>query len=179
MIRNLVVNCAPTLAGIKTANMFSYRFASKEVLVRDVHSVNMKLNPKGIFAVILCAEKNYAQILVYRLSWLAADLAQDGTQAFLVTYGYHAVSVSDCISHLKKRFLSSEFPHEIGLFLGYPLYDVIEFIKNGGKNSKRTGCWKVYHDENEAKKKFAMYQYYKNVYLYCFLQGKPIEHLIA
>ena len=179
MIKNLAVNCAPTLAGIKTANMFSYRFASKGILARDIHSVNMKLNPKGIFAVILCAGNNHAQILVYRLSRLAADLAQDGTQAFLGTYGYQAISVNGCISRLKERFLSNEFPHEIGLFLGYPLHDVIGFIKNGGKNSKCTGYWKVYHDENEAEKMFAMYQDCKKAYVHYLSQGKPIEHLIV
>ena len=49
-----------------------------------------------------------------------------------------------------------DFPHEIGLFLGYPLGDVIGFIKNAGQNCKCVGCWKVYCNECEAIKAFAM-----------------------
>jgi len=180
LIENVIRHCAPTLAGVKTANMFSYRFASIEILTKDINAINIKLNPKGVFAVILHAANNSAKIFVYRLSRLAADLAQDDTLAFLSAYGYRTPFVDDCISRLKERFLTSrEFPHEIGLFLGYPLYDVIGFIKNSGKNSKSSGCWKVYHDEKEAEKKFAIYQNCKRAYLHYFSQGKPIEHLVA
>jgi len=172
--------CAPTLAGVKTANMFSYRFTSIEILTKDIHTINMKLNPKGVFAEILHITNNSAKIFVYRLSRLIADLAQDDTQAFLNIYGYRTAFVDDCISCLKDRFLSGHgFPHEIGLFLGYPLHDVVGFIQNCGKNSKRSGCWKVYHDEKEAERKFAIYQNCKKACLYYFSQGKPIEHLVA
>ena len=50
------------------------------------------------------------------------------------------------------------FPHEIGLFLGYPLGDVAGFIRNRGKNCKCSGCWKVYCNELEAQKRFARYK---------------------
>ena len=36
------------------------------------------------------------------------------------------------------------FPHEIGVILGYPVEDVIEFEKHQGKNCKYCGCWKRY-----------------------------------
>ena len=35
------------------------------------------------------------------------------------------------------------FPHEIGLFLGYPPEDVDAFIKNGAAGEKCIGMWKV------------------------------------
>jgi len=76
---------------------------------------------------------------------------------------------------LKQRVeSSSDFPHEIGLFLGYPLGDVKGFIENAGKNSKCTGCWKVYCDECEALKLFRKYK--KCTYVYCemFKKGVPV-----
>ena len=179
MVSNLIAHCAPTLAGIKTANLFTYRFASREILIRDVLVANMKLNSKGVFVEILRMNR-CAQILVYRLSRLAADLAQDATQEFLETYGYRTNSIDDCIAHLKERLLSPHgFPHEVGLFLGYPLPDVIDFIKHQGRNSKCTGFWQVYHDECEAEKIFEKYRRCKAVYSRLFLQGKPIECLIV
>ena len=175
----LIAHCAPTLAGIKTANLFSYKFPSKEIFANDIHDVNMILNPKGIFVEILYGGNNSAQILVYRLSRLSVDLERDGVKEFLNEYGYRTNSISECLSRLKERFLSCNIPHEVGLFLGYPLPDVIGFIKNKGKNCKCSGCWKVYHNEYDAEKLFAKYQKCKNIYWRLFSQGKPIEKLIV
>ena len=44
-----------------------------------------------------------------------------------------------------------QFPHEIGVFLGYPLEDVKGFIENKGKNFLYSGYWKVYSDVERAK----------------------------
>lgn len=49
-----------------------------------------------------------------------------------------------CVAELIRRVRHEEdFPHEIGLFLGYPSEDVSGFIKHGAKNSKCVGTWKV------------------------------------
>lgn len=53
---------------------------------------------------------------------------------------------------------SEEFPHEIGVFLGYPLNDVLGFIKYHGSNCKGMGDWKVYGDLGEAQKTFAKFK---------------------
>ena len=45
-----------------------------------------------------------------------------------------------------------EFPHEVGLFLGYPPEDVEGFIENKACSCKLTGYRKVYSDEEKAKK---------------------------
>ena len=44
-----------------------------------------------------------------------------------------------------------QFPHEIGIFLGYPLWDVRGFLENEGKNFAYLGYWKVYRDVQNAK----------------------------
>jgi len=179
MVDNLIEHCAPTLAGIKTANLFGYRFASRGALYRDVRAANAVLNPKGVFVEVLRVGKR-AQILVYRLSRLAADLARKATREFLGAYGYRTNSVDDCICRLKERFLSNrEFPHEVGLFLGFPLPDVIDFIRYKGRNSKCAGCWQVYHDECEAEKLFAKYRHCKTVYSRVFLRGRPIARMVV
>ena len=48
---------------------------------------------------------------------------------------------------------AAEFPHEIGLFLGYPPEDVQGFLEN--RLCKCVGCWKVYGDEQAAQNGFA------------------------
>lgn len=53
--------------------------------------------------------------------------------------------------------LAKGFPHEIGIFLGYPLEDVKGFIENSGRHFKICGQWKVYSDTKRAEKLFAKY----------------------
>ena len=63
-------------------------------------------------------------------------------------YGYTDTSVDGAIEWLRMRLASGDgFPHEIGLFLGYPVEDVLGFIENAGQNCKCCGCWKVYCNE--------------------------------
>ncbi len=57
-----------------------------------------------------------------------------------------------CWHSLSQRLCCEEdFPHEIGVFLGYPLADVIGFIQNRGKNFTACGYWKVYTDPTAAQ----------------------------
>ena len=181
MLNKLLIKyCAPTLAGIKTANLFSYPFLSKKKLLKDLAKLNKILNPKGLFARILRTKENFALLFVYRLSRLVSDLFREGVGEFLLQYGYHSISANECILRLKERLShTDEFPHEVGIFLGYPLCDVIGFIDNHGQNCLCTGCWKVYSDEFGAQKLFTQYKKCSEAYRKLFYQGRPIERLIV
>ena len=58
---------------------------------------------------------------------------------------------------LHRLAFSSCFPHEVGLFLGYPLCDVVGF-ENDRSGYKFSGFWKVYGDLDEAERKMKMYK---------------------
>ena len=58
------------------------------------------------------------------------------------------------LSALRRRLEGADFPHEIGLFLGYPPVDVEGFRRNGGRNCKLCGPWKVYGPVEEARQRF-------------------------
>ena len=68
-------------------------------------------------------------------------------------------------------------PHEIGVFLGYPLEDVLGFIENGGRNCLSCGCWKVYSNECAALEAFARFEKCKAVYQRLFASGCPLTRL--
>ena len=72
---------------------------------------------------------------------------------------------------------SGEFPHEVGLFLSYPPEDVLGFILNKAYNHKCIGCWKVYGDEQEAKKQFARYDKCSHIYQRLFREGRSLWQL--
>ena len=71
----LVRNCAPTLAGLKTANLFSCPCAGREELARSVRQLNGRLNGKGLRIVPLRFSQGRALIYLYRPGRLQADMA--------------------------------------------------------------------------------------------------------
>lgn len=174
----LIEHCSPTLASLKTANLMNIPFDSENELNLSAELLNSQLSKKGIELLILKKTENSALVYAYRKSKLASDLAQKGAAEFLREYGYESVDVEYCISRLQSRLaLSGEFPHEIGLFLGYPLGDVVGFINNAGQNCKCTGCWKVYCNECEAIKTFAKFNKCKSVYKRLWQDGRSLTKL--
>ena len=65
----------------------------------------------------------------------------------------------------------------IGVFLGYPLEDVVGFVANKGKNYTFCGYWKCYGDPAAAQKTFERFRKCTEVYLRCFQSGTPITRL--
>ena len=61
------------------------------------------------------------------------------------------------LAHLRRRLQGGEFPHEIGLFLGYPPGDVEGFLRDGGRHCKLCGPWKVYDNVEETARRFAAF----------------------
>lgn len=88
------------------------------------------------------------------------DLADSAAQDILRECGYGKCSRAEsCLSCLIGRLRNNaDFPHEVGLFLGYPPEDVRGFIENRASGFKLIGCWKVYGDVDAARKKFESFE---------------------
>lgn len=176
----LIEHCAPTLARLKTAALFNLRFSSGEQEAQCLREWNRKLNSKGIYLMCLSKRNGASLIYVYRRSMLCKDIASLGVKAFLRAYGYTEFSEQTLLGHLRARLRQSGgFPHEIGIFLGYPLKDVQGFIQYGGKQCKCAGCWKVYGNAAEAKKLFTKYKKCREVYRRLYSTGKSVYQLTA
>ncbi len=174
----LIEHCSPTLASLKTANLFSMDTSKCKDLQRHIYNWNQKLNSKGIEMILLKQDGFRALIYVCRKKQLARDLSQPGAASFMKKYGYESIDADYAIEILKNKLAKqSDFPHEIGMFLGYPLGDVIGFIDNAGKNSKCVGCWKVYCNECQALKTFAKFEKCRNVYRNLWQNGREVMQL--
>ena len=174
----LIDHCSPTLASIKTANLFTCFFKTEEELMENMEYWNRQMKEKGIVLILLRKRERTALIYVCRLSMLSADMKRQGVAEFLQKYGYESTETEYALRRLARRLrMEEEFPHEIGLFLGYPLGDVVGFIENAGQNYKCTGCWKVYCDECEAVRMFAKYKKCKDVYTRLWRQGRSVRLL--
>lgn len=178
MQEELIVQlCSPTLAGLKTGSLFSCPYQSERELANDVRRMNRRLSPKGVRVLVLRVRRR-ALIYVYRPSSLRKDFANEAVAALLERFGYSVDCAERCVVQLIDRLQTSEeFPHEIGLFLGYPPEDVCGFIENKAQDCKCVGCWKVYGDEVEAKRRFAQYKKCTDVYCACWERGRSIERL--
>ncbi|MBS4960519.1 MAG: DUF3793 family protein [Clostridiales bacterium] len=157
----LVNHCAPTLLGLKQANLFSCPKEEYETLRQQLISLLPALRHKDLHFRYLYTCKNRVFILTYRKSLLLDTLQNSSVENYLCQLGYPAAGkpLAEYLTHLTNRILSTNaFPHEIGFFLGYPKEDVFEFIRHGGENYKLCGYWKVYKNEDTARKIFKRYQ---------------------
>ncbi|MBE5922143.1 MAG: DUF3793 family protein [Lachnospiraceae bacterium] len=171
-------HCSPTLAGLKTGNMFGCHFANAKEMRKSIRNWNRILGKKGLCVVSLKFRNNRALIYIYRSSHLWRDLQHAIACRLLQERGYGMETPEHCVMQLKKRLEQcEEFPHEIGLFLGYPPEDVYGFIKNKAGGCKCVGTWKVYGDEIAAQKLFAKYKKCTDVFCAQLAQGKSIERL--
>lgn len=173
----IVRHCSPTLAGMKTGNMFTCVFTDVSEMRECIRCWNRRLGKKGLRVLPLRVRNNRALVYVYRPAKLSCDLKHYTACRLLQERGYGMETPSRCISQLRKRLGDCEdFPHEIGLFLGYPPEDVCGFIENK-EDCKCVGCWKVYNDVEAAQKVFAKYKKCTHVYCAQHAQGKSIERL--
>ena len=176
----LVEQCAPTLGGIKPASLF--RFVGLKTARKAAQRWDRKLAPLGIRVTVLkeCHQRDAAVIYVYRRDWLERILQEENSRAFLCETGYPATTVEGALEHLSRRLcLERDYPHEIGVFLGYPLEDVIGFIENRGQNFTCCGQWKCYGDPKAAQVCFARYRACTDSYKRMYGQGVPILQLVV
>ena len=174
----IIRNCAPTLAGIKTGNIFTCPYESREELLNAIRLMNKRLGHKGLRILPLRFTEKRALIYIYRPKKLSADLSNAAASHILRQCGYNSDNCGNCVVKLARKLRQNvDFPHEIGLFLGYPPEDVGGFIEFGPDCCKCTGCWKVYGDEEAAKKKFAQFKKCTKVYCSQWTKGKDIERL--
>lgn len=178
MYENLLINYASqTLANKKIANLFTFKNLKNIDIEKMVFEWNELLNEKNIYVEILNTSESSAQIYAYRPQKLKCALCQSQTKCLLQKLGYKTDDPDQCIDHLKKRFVKENFPHEIGIFLGYPYEDVIGFIENKGSKYLTNGYWKVYSKKDEKLKLFDEYNKIKKSYKIIYSRHKNLLNL--
>ncbi len=174
----IVRHCSPTLAGLKTANMFNYSYKDEAELRESIRTVNVMLKDKGVRMIPLRVSNGRALIYVYRPKKLENDLKSPLSGAILASCGYDGGSVPKLIKGLIDRLGGEEdFPHEIGLFLGYPPEDVRCFMCDRNSGCRCVGCWKAYTNEKEAEKTFARFKKCTDVYCRKLIEGFSLSRL--
>ena len=130
--RVLIETCSPTLAGMKPANLISLPYQNEEQARADIREMNRIFVRKGLRAVPLNFRKSHVLLYLYRPASLKQEFAGERVRSFLEPLGYDCSDADRCVVKLGEKIRagrdSAEFPHEVGIFLGYPLEDVEGFI---------------------------------------------------
>ena len=155
----LVLHCAPALAGIKPASLFAVR-EKREEARQKAAALSRQCEGLGICFSAIDISESTTLLFVYNRELLAKVLSAGENVLFLAERGYAPFAPTESAVRLLCQRLKAGaggFPHEIGVFLGYPLEDVKGFIANEGRACKMRGYWKVYGDEKRARALFDMY----------------------
>lgn len=168
----LALQCAPLFLKVKPAELFAGTGNHWEYIREFLAGTEI--------SVMLLGETSKGQVyLLYRKDDLQQLLKEQERILFLDRIGYSAKDWKQQLHMLKIKFQCycekrGEFPHEIGLFLGYPVEDVKGFIRNEGKDCLYSGYWKVYSDVERKKKLFHTYDQAKRL-MYLVASGAGME----
>ena len=106
--RYLIEHCSPTLASVKTANLFTWSFAPEEMPEQQVRYWNQELQARGISLVVLRVQNQKALMYVCRKQRLQERLDDQEVQNFLGKYGYVQKDADYALQRLKERLAKAE-----------------------------------------------------------------------
>lgn len=151
LMRYLLIQTSLVRLEIKPGEVFfvqnCYRSTPKEPPNERNSATRQEILKKlGLPWQILKRTEERCLVLFYHPTFLHSVLSKPKNREYLASFGYAAEgNLQRDIDHLEKRFSLEKFPHEIGLFLGYPLKDVVGFMNPQASPTCR-GNWIVYGD---------------------------------
>lgn len=132
------------------------------ILNEMVNWYNRLFAAKGIKIRIFQSKQQRVMIYVYCPKLVEQLLHDDSVVKLLSKFNYPEDDMQKVFQYLEYRLNTCKtFPHEIGIFLGYPLSDVIGFLQN--IPCLYVANWKVYSNVNESKKRFKQFQETKDL----------------
>jgi len=154
----IAYNASPTIARLKPSSLMVFRSDTD----RDLYFIWEKYKDEiksslNIDCYELKRTEKSIHVLFYDCIKLNNVLRNSNNMAFLNRFGYSdEMNIFELLDLLKQRY-EDVCPHEIGIFLGYPILDVVDFIECPNKECLMRGYWKVYNDLEKAKKTFQSY----------------------
>lgn len=171
----LIIQNAAVLKGKRISGML---FLNDKELAR----ISMKLHNTNISLIILCTCKKRHLVMVYRAKELEEHLRSKEVSDYLREFGYRRDDFISNLIRLHQRMNGfynkmKEFPHEVGVFLGYPICDIKGFLENKGERYLHSGYWKIYGNLEETRKKFLSYDEAREIAIDEFLSGRELESI--
>lgn len=144
-IKWIVELLGPVILGSKPSEILniSLNDNNKEYKIKEIKSFFG--NCSRLSYEIIYKENGEIKVLFINKNVLSKIFSNKKCINFLKFIGYpNSYNLDDYINFLIGRLKEKSFPHEIGIFLGYPLKDVVGFIGYGNYKLKKTKYWRVY-----------------------------------
>lgn len=176
----IALQCAPLLSGIKIANILITEY-------KNIEKIKQIFNDAPYSYKLIHQNDNRMTFLVYQKEQLKFYIMGKEQTALLYSFGYDDTNLTVILERFANRFTEymkekvnekADFPHEMGILLGYPVEDVIGFIENRGQNAIYTGYWKVYSNLQQAKQTFDNFNKAKATMIQLLFYGESIENII-
>ena len=153
------VHAAPFLLGLRPSCLLSFQKSKFDDFEGMRASYRTCFQCKGISIFRVSEGSEHILLLFYRPAALLRTINQPDAKKLLADCGYREEELLvDKLNLLHLRMgMRKSFPHEIGIFLGYPPADVRGFIKNKGQAFHCAGYWKVYSNEQQTRALFDLY----------------------
>jgi hypothetical protein len=118
-------------------------------------------SPFSWYLLFETAEK--ITVLLFHRDSLENYLGKQKVRKMLMQAGYTDLSLDGILKEFSVRYrwymeTKNDFPHEMGLLLGYPTEDVEGFITHRGDNCLCVGYWKVYANKERKLKIFERFE---------------------
>lgn len=181
----LAYHCMPTLLKMKPASLICIHKTKVISFGNFNEEMKQELKTFKCQSMLLYENSVYQMLLIYNRKLLDKVLRKKKNLKFLQDIGYR-VSKKDTVKVLETLRLRYQackenlghrdnFPHEIGIILGYPEEDVRTFSQKQGNDYLLCGAWKVYHNERSARKIFDSYKRSRERALAMVLSGKNLS----
>lgn len=172
----IIMQCAPVIAGLKISNL---------LIVSNNNSEHVKtiMHKTGLCCTKLLDLNKQTTFLIYHAKKIKEYLKQSKVQELMKKLGYDSYTEQALIRNVRKKYRAymmsrNEFPHEMGLLLGYPPEDVCGFIEHKGKDFLFSGYWKVYENMPAKKKLFMKFEQARETMLQLMSCGISVTDVI-
>ena len=172
----IAFHCAPLIVGLKLSNLLMLKD-------KDLDRAANILKRAGISYFVVAAANGKAAVLLFDRERLEAYLRKEKVWKIFQDMGYQDNCMGKILYAFRVRYegylmQNWEFPHEMGLLLGYPVEDVEGFIRNGGENSLYIGYWKVYENLSEKILLFNKFEKARDTLICLLTNGLGIVEII-
>lgn len=172
----IVLQCAPVIAGIKMSNLCI-------IPTKDLNLALCMLKQGSFHYFLLRKDTRNSTILLYYPEKIQGYLQQEKVGLFMKQLGYTDCRLEKVFMRFQIRYRCymehpQDFPHEMGILLGYPLEDVTGFIKNKGKNYLYIGYWKVYENFSDKISLFHQYEMVKEQQVLLIADGMKLSNIM-
>lgn len=180
----LANSCMPTLLGVKPSCMVTVMKKYTENLHILIQMLENEIHVFQCEYQVMYEDELSYTLFLYHPESMKQILKNEECHPLLMNYGYHFTDsvIKDTIERLMSRYaeyktLNREFPHELGVLLGYPIDDVIAYIRNEGKNYKACGYWKVYYNVEQAEELFAFFKLVREEAMQILCSGRQLMEM--